>query len=357
MRGLPHDRWSEGQNEDTIVEMIAMMCLLSKRLLRSIIEGDLPLVRRSSQVVRQELANTALYNTQPGIYVLFFVNQDGKSPSAVEWAEAIRLAELYAGPGLDSDRYADRPQRLHGDINGLYNGKRRFLLTPSDIKRTDTDIKMSATRVDQLSQFVRAMKGRLTHELAAAKRDEPMQRAVSEVGYSKRVAARIQEHIAFRSTNYLMSLFRLIFRDRFPTRRYDIEGHAVMRCISHEDAAIGEILLTTLAQAYVTDGGGFCHQPAGENVVSANAIEHLRWRLFKSQVMENESFARRMEKETALVAGETDCHNTISGYVTTANEVEDGRAEMEALAGRARAVVELAHGICREEIEVMEKLQ
>lgn len=28
------------------------------------------------------------------------------------------------------------------------------------------------------------------------------------------------------------------------------------------------------------------HQPAGENVVSANDIEHLRWKLFKSMIME-----------------------------------------------------------------------
>ncbi|KFY47043.1 hypothetical protein V494_00218 [Pseudogymnoascus sp. VKM F-4513 (FW-928)] len=133
---------------------------------------------------------------------------------------------------------------------------------------------MLAVRASQLGQFVNAMKRRLAHELATVRRDEPMQRAICEVGYSKRPAARIQEHIAYKSTNYLMSFFRIIFHDRFPTRRYDIEGNVVLRCMTHEDAAVGEILLTTLAQAYTTDGGGFCHQAAGEKVSKANDIDH-----------------------------------------------------------------------------------
>lgn len=59
-----------------------------------------------------------------------------------------------------------------------------------------------------------------------------------------------------------MTVFRLIFRDAFPLQRYEIEGHVVIRCITHDDVTIGEILLTTIAQGYTVNGGGFRHHPA-----------------------------------------------------------------------------------------------
>jgi hypothetical protein len=33
-------------------------------------------------------------------------------------------------------------------------------------------------------------------------------------------------------------------------------------------------------------GGSFYHQPAGKNVVSANDIEHLSWKLLKAMTIE-----------------------------------------------------------------------
>jgi hypothetical protein len=95
-------------------------------------------------------------------------------------------------------------------------------------------------------------------------------------GLLKKPLNRIKEHKAFKSTNYIMSVIRLIFRDALPQKKYDFEGHVILRCITHDDASIGEILLATIAQVYTTDGGGFCHQSAGGNVVSANDVEHLR---------------------------------------------------------------------------------
>lgn len=58
-----------------------------------------------------------------------------------------------------------------------------------------------------------------------------------------------------------------------------------------------------MAQAYTVEGGRFCHQQAGENVVSANLnnIEHLKWKLFKSVAIQSASFIRGMEKEIAII--------------------------------------------------------
>ena len=141
-----------------------------------------------------------------------------------------------------------------------------------------------------------------------------------------------------------MTVFRLIFRDGFPLQRYEIEGHVVIRCITYEDAAIGEILLTTIAQGYTVNGGGFCHHPAGENVVSANDIEHLRWKLFKAVTMEDASFARHMEKEIALISRlEVSLpRNTISEYIAAQDEINTAKISMELLSQRATTAVRIA---------------
>ncbi|KFY02333.1 hypothetical protein O988_02225 [Pseudogymnoascus sp. VKM F-3808] len=156
-----------------------------------------------------------------------------------------------------------------------------------------------------------------------------------------------------------MSVIRLIFRDALPQKKYDVEGHVILRCVTHDDASIGEILLTTIAQVYTTDRGGFCYQSTGGNVVSANDVEHLRWRLFTGMAASDAMLTARMEKEIALRSSFIlqQPRNTISVYVAATKDIEAARHEMELFAQMAITAISRAHEIKEEGVRIPEDVK
>lgn len=70
-----------------------------------------------------------------------------------------------------------------------------------------------------------------------------------------------------------------------------------------EHAALGELLFTILANAYITHGGGFCHRPAGQSIASASKFTGKQWDEWVRLALDSECFKPGMVAETArLVA-------------------------------------------------------
>ncbi|KFY48815.1 hypothetical protein V495_01019 [Pseudogymnoascus sp. VKM F-4514 (FW-929)] len=146
---------------------------------------------------------------------------------------------------------------------------------------------------------------------------------------------------------------------RYLRRNMMSKGMSLCGCATHDDASIGEILLTTIAQVYTTDGGGFCYQSAGGNVVSANDVEHLRSRLFTGMAASDAMLTARMKKEIALRSSFIlqQPRNTVSDYVAATKDIEAARHEMELLAQMAITAISRAHEIREEGVRIPEDVK
>ncbi|ELR04148.1 hypothetical protein VC83_02072 [Pseudogymnoascus destructans] len=68
-----------------------------------------------------------------------------------------------------------------------------------------------------------------------------------------------------------------------------------------EHAAVGAILSSTIAHAYVTTASGFSHHHAGSNVISVDGVGSPKWRKWQARLAKDENFVRRMSQEIGLV--------------------------------------------------------
>jgi hypothetical protein len=97
-------------------------------------------------------------------------------------------------------------------------------------------------------------------------------------GFSQDVLLRIAFHTRGEHSNFLLLLFRLICELSWPGR-YHLEGYPVYLLTHNEEAAIAEMVLARMTQAYAVNGGGFTNHAAGRNnPVSWDAGRSIRMR-------------------------------------------------------------------------------
>ncbi|KFZ14976.1 hypothetical protein V502_05835 [Pseudogymnoascus sp. VKM F-4520 (FW-2644)] len=144
-----------------------------------------------------------------------------------------------------------------------------------------------------------------------------------------------------KTSNYLMTLFIDIFNIFFPLRMFKLEGYVILHCLSAEHAAICEVLCSTLAQLYITDRGGFNHEPARISVTSANDVPAADWRSYIAAAINDIKFVTRIDTEIALrISMRNTQHRSAAAYITANKEVQDARLEMEVLLERAMKLTE-----------------
>lgn len=336
---LPHEAWRRkvlvDSYDDTITSCTVLLSTISVKLILALIEGNLPAVIRSDDHVKEEMTAMSSYSDWPGIYCIFVVDDAGVPPLKGEWEEVLRLAEQY----IDSDAFAEKIDRMRGrDINNArFNRRRKYLLTEG--AKGNESKSVSADCLSKLRTFIENARSRLATHI-----HDHM--SVSETGYSLRTKRRIEEHQSFASSNYIMSLFCLLFTHAFPQRRIKIEGYTVLRCISVEHGAIGEILVSTLAQSYVSNGGGFCHQGAGEAVHSIRDVPTAKWAEYKAKTWQDDDFMRRINKEMEMAR-----------TMRTAQQDDDDNDEVEDLRRRIE-VCSMRHAEKRQqEVALMQKIR
>ena len=210
----------------------------------------------------EQLEARAKAETQPCHYLFEFVDGDGLSPTPKEILQMVEVAEKYAGSDprdWDTVERVDmwKPWNAFSREDMEQNGVRRYLQS-TKAKRN------LRTFLDNLKAF-----------LKGEPQDQPLLQPLREAGYSKDGPGRISSHKSHNSSNYLMNLFEAIAAGVFGWD-YRNKASIIYLCFEREQAAVGEIVWSCLAQAYTKTGRGFSHAPAGVTTTSADR-DDLRW--------------------------------------------------------------------------------
>jgi hypothetical protein len=101
--------------------------------------------------------------------------------------------------------------------------------------------------------------------------------SLSYCGYSGDTTARIYQHLAQKSSNFLLELCLTLLdmRSAGGEKYHDVVAYPIHLLKEVHDAFLAEVIFTRLSQSYIHNGGGFCHWPAGQNNSSVYRPEKL----------------------------------------------------------------------------------
>lgn len=306
LRGLPHNGWLDSRKEHrhiTATYMVEILSTLSTSLIERIIMGTLPIASRTNDMIKAELQGMkTLRDQNPGIYIMYLVDAEGLGPSWNEWIPVLKMLELYAGYGVEAENIAMQLDlvRHKAKRNKHFFERRKYLLTDSDTKKYE--LIWSEKRRMKLFEFIGNVRGRMAEVEHTADRDTRHRRPMSEVGYGIRPDARIRSHMRHDSTNFIMALCDAAFQIAHEDCGFGLEGHVVAVCHRMEHGASGEVLISTMASAYITSGSGFSYHMAGASNHSAEDITYMRWREIQGEVAADEKYVQRMEAEIVVAA-------------------------------------------------------
>ncbi|KAF2444390.1 hypothetical protein P171DRAFT_521728 [Karstenula rhodostoma CBS 690.94] len=129
--------------------------------------------------------------------------------------------------------------------------------------RTTKGPNSNKQRMEHLRTFCNAFE---KHTLDHA--EDASSHPLREVGYSKRCHYRLQQHRCHTSSNWLMNLIEAICEEAFNSR-FHLAQFVVARLFAPAQASVAEILVTRLAEGYITSGVGMSFWNAGQNNASA----------------------------------------------------------------------------------------
>ncbi|CAA9960392.1 hypothetical protein PTMSG1_03795 [Pyrenophora teres f. maculata] len=235
---------------------------------------------------------------QPSIYAQFLTDRYSKPPSPNQYLTIRDMVADYLGQG-EASEHAWQLDNISPPLvtkQASMQGYRKYLHTSS----------RSAKRVETLDRFCHGVQARWL-ETPASVRDTPFEYPPGECGYSKDSHARLAQHRAHQSSNYVMNLVEEIctylHRTRIFEQHFTMHQFTIYLIFKPDQAAIAEIFCSGLLQLWVENGGGFNVYPARRSVESARRLSDIKWSLharharLESSLVENLRLQRQRADE------------------------------------------------------------
>lgn len=205
---------------------------------------------------------------------------------------AMKVEAVSSSSGLDSS-----------EEKAIRNGDRKYLATAK--ARDNLEILLA----------------QLESEIEDLDDDDRMPFALREIGYSDDGRRRIEEqHLKHRSANMLMTLFEAIScADEELDGTYRLEGQVIFLCLDQKHAALGEILLSCIGQAYVQTGRGFNGTHAGKSVASSKKYGD-EWVDWQQEAVDEGLIASNLAAEKARIAAYRDRQQSLIAEIEAGNE-------------------------------------
>jgi hypothetical protein len=239
--GLPNDGWSLLFKHDKMAVRLAAMellCSMDPNLLRSLIKGTLLEEEPHLQGFLKPLQPKAADEKASSIYLNCFVNRSGKGPSKEELLRIVDVVERYVEDEEDELAKAIDHQISIGHFQWK-KGHRRYLM--------DRNKTWKQGRKENILLFCASLRRRFEVSGSTI-------RVLTEAGYTIGPSKRAGEHAKHSSSNYLMNLFEAAAK--YLGLSYRMKFLVVLHCFRPSHGAIGEMVVTRLAQAYTSYAGG-----------------------------------------------------------------------------------------------------
>ncbi|KJX97665.1 hypothetical protein TI39_contig474g00001 [Zymoseptoria brevis] len=202
---------------------------------------------------------------RPCIYIIEFADEDGVGPKVGELRSMVSMATAYAWPDDDDSDAHDLAIRIDSVEGRLSSLKQK------DIRSNGTSRQyLSDGAKDNSRKRFKVMLAAVLKRLDALNLSDSAKCPflLNDAGYTNNGVYRIEDqHLRHISSNDLMNLFEAISIAELGGR-YRMYGEVVFLCYSKEEASLGEIVFSLLAESYVESGRGFNGKPAGENMGS-----------------------------------------------------------------------------------------
>lgn len=247
----------------SFIERTANNILMSmdKRVLHGLVRGNLPILYRNDGIVKQIInrltpATLVMRETeQPTIYINYIVDRHGYGLNAVERTLLIQRLRQYINK-VDHD-FATQVD-TYIDIS-----KWSFLQSHRGDRKYLGDGETEKDRRDIVERFCSNLQNN-TLKLGPHCHLYPFR----EVGYTDNSMVRLEQHRKHNSSNFLMNLIQAICGVEFVSK-FTLDQYVVARLWEAEQATVGEIIVTRIADGYVDSGVGMSFWSAGRNNTSA----------------------------------------------------------------------------------------
>jgi hypothetical protein len=265
-------------------------------------------------------------HSQPSIYIHLLADEYGIAPTPNQYMSIRSMIQEYLaeGPACKHAFEIDNITSPKVSLISSTQGHRKYLQTKTH----------SSKRIETLHRFCAGIQNRYL-ETPPSLRDTPFQFPPGECGYSKDSHARLAQHRAHNSSNYVMNLVEdictYLHRSKQFSQHFRMHQFIIYLIFRPSQAAIAEIFCSGLLQVWVENGGGFNAYPAGRSVATARRVSegewasHERWVRQMSPVDENMRVQRERAEEwrRALVWD----GSVVVGSGTVEDRAEDGGDE------------------------------
>ncbi|KAF2732914.1 hypothetical protein EJ04DRAFT_606907 [Polyplosphaeria fusca] len=235
---------------------------------------------------------------QPSIYIHLLTSPTGTPPTPSQYLLIRSTIQNYISPSPSPNRPAwlvDTVSLPIATYLASADGFRKYLSPSGDVD----DI--SPRRISTLSTLCTGI-STLCTSLPAS---QPLPFAPAECGYARDAHARIAQHRARRSSNYIMNLMEdvcgYLFSKGMLEHKFEWRAWVVYLVFGAEQAGVAEMLVSGLMQVWVEGGGGVNGVPAGLSTASAGRVERGEWDGWKEWVRGNSGLVREMEGQRGKV--------------------------------------------------------
>ncbi|TGO90870.1 hypothetical protein BPOR_0048g00190 [Botrytis porri] len=291
LKGLPCDKWVDGNIEVMKLELLFMSACIHPDVLKHLVQGDLPKAYSDPLMtsMRAHMISMMEGNKREKrifIHIHYLVNAVGVSPSPSQLEHVLNIANIYIrGFGKPNDHASYQISKKIDEVIGNHkaepDGKRRYV-------KGDTQYKV-------MNEWASLVRGRIEFDKLKNRWDKPLTRLISEVGFASSLQP-LDQHRKHVSSNYIMNLIEAIFATEGGI--YKNHQYIIFDCIEPSHGTFGEILCSRHAQAYSTHGGGFSHFVAGVSVANSYKHEEQNWSLAKEDLLKSSWFKPSIRKET-----------------------------------------------------------
>ncbi|KAL8941708.1 MAG: hypothetical protein Q9216_002081 [Gyalolechia sp. 2 TL-2023] len=310
MKQSPLCEWpaDEERSNELFQSMLLILASIDEQLLKAIINGQ---VARHSQI-RNDPVGSILTRINhrsdppPSIYINSICDEEGMSPTPIQWLLVCESMKLYVVGGRESDELAIEVDQVIYPSELWPKPATRAAARFHRYTEWDTRLHLESDLVcthkrEVIFEFVGNMRERLDREFAAKRKHTPLTAPVVEVGFSDCVLRRSGQHRQHQGSNYMMNLAEAVFEYYFPGM-FHLHQHVIYHCWREIQPRYSEMLLTRLAQGYIYNAGGFSHYGAGfSNSSSFRRRSQKEWNQFHLEVW-NDNFEKRLRKLQAQEA-------------------------------------------------------
>lgn len=251
----------------------ALILASASRILTAAVEGTL--VSRMLHDTDLQAEHATIQQRarhQPSIYIHLLADEHGNAPTPNQYLLIRDTIQAYMSEGECSHaHHIDNITPPKVPPSSSASGHRKYLCTP----RTPR----SPTRLTTLRRFCTGIT--LRHaQTPAHLHTTPFPFPPGEVGYTHNAALRLSQHRLHHSSNALLNLVEdtctHLFRDALLAQHFRPRQFVVFLVFRPAQAALAEIVVSALLQAWV-EGGGLNAFPAGRSVASVRRVGRGDW--------------------------------------------------------------------------------